>query len=199
MGILKLTPQEIQSLNHTPKDLSDLWKRYFSNLSVNLTKLFFKYSHESFSVRYLHRDVIKVYDYLNSLDHQCVLKPFKINNGEGLGFVLLSTDLSNYLINSLLGSDSDHYGQGHILTSVDQKLLNNVLVDMTKIIEMQMINDHKHIVFNNMGTTDLEFLKFTHKGHELISVQQFLLVSGQHSYVFDIAFSNKLLENYVLT
>ncbi len=199
MGILKLTPHEIQSLSYTPKDLSDFWKRYFSNLSVNLTKLFFKYSHENFSVRYLHRDIVKTHDYLNSIDHQCVLKPFKINNGEGLGFVLLSTDLSNYLINSLLGAVSDEYGQGHILTTVDQRILNNVLVDMTKVIEMQMINDHKHIVFNEMNTTDFEFLKFANKAHDLISVQQFILVSGQHSYVFDIAFSNKLLENYVLT
>ncbi len=198
MGILKLTPGEFQDISYTPKELSDFWKMYFSTLSVNLSKLFYKYTKEPVSVRYLHRDIVKGKDYLDAICDNSVIRPFKINPNTGLGFLFITDDLAAYFINSILGGREEDLVTGHLLTNTDFKLLENIMDDILVLLYNQLKEDNRNINFEVIDPGKVLFLSNSKEAHQLISVQQFLVVTGRNSFVFDIAFTNRLLESFVL-
>lgn len=208
MGILKLTPEELKDISYSRKELSLFWQSYFSGLSVDFAKLFFKYSRETISVRYLHRDVVNGKEYLEAICDNSVIRPFELTPNHGMGFLFLTDELSNYFINSILGGRivpseiQGHFSQPFYprskMTEIDNKLLENILDDMLKLLLNRLKESHREIEFRAIDPREVLFLKRSESPGPVISVQQFLVVNSTQSFVFDIAFSSRALENFVL-
>lgn len=199
MGVLKLTPEEFQHIKYIPKELSNFWKCYFAGLSISLNKLFFKYTCDNISVRYLHRDIVKGKDYFEAISGNSVIQPFNISPTGGFGFLFVTDDLANYFLNSILGGVQEESEEvSHLITSTDLKLLDNILDDILVVLLMQMKEKNKGIEFQKIGNEDSSVLTQINAADQIISVQQFLVVTNSNSFVFDIAFTNRVLEEFVL-
>jgi hypothetical protein len=198
MGILKLTPGEFQDITYTPKELTLFWQNYFATLSINFSKLFCKYTREPISVRYLHRDTVKGKQYFDAVFEKSVIKVFQVAPDRGLGFLFLTDDLTNYFLNSILGSSDMNYGRSSLVTNTSYKLLENILDDMLALLHREFKKSHRGVLFEEIELDKIPFLSHSNEAQQMISVQQFLVVSGSYSFVFDIAFTNSLLETSVL-
>lgn len=198
MGIIKLTPGEFHDKTYTPKELTLFWQNYFAMLSINFSKLFCKYTRESISVRYLHRDTVEARQYFDAVFEKSVIRAFEVSPGQGVGFFFLTDDLSNYFINSILGGDAENFNSSHLVTRTDFKLLENILDDMVALLHRELRKSHRDILFLEIDQNKIPFLSHSNEAHRMMSVQQFLVVCGSYSFVFDIAFTNSLLEASVL-
>ncbi|MAX66341.1 MAG: hypothetical protein QF441_05705 [Bacteriovoracaceae bacterium] len=201
MGAIKLTPIQIQELHQTPKDLSDYWKNYFSSWSLNLSKIISRYGVEHAALRYLNRDVVNSAKYLSSIEHDVVIQPFRVGSNGDIGFILLSQDFANHLVDSLLGGKTYKSSQRvlHFTTKTDRKVLENILADMVIVLGNQLQQNNHHFNFEIMEVDELDVISLQLLPQELISVQQFLFLGDERSFVFDIIFNKQFIESYVLT
>ena len=185
---------ETETLNYIPKELTDFWRQYFSTLSIDLTKLFYKYTHENTMVRYMHRDIVKSDEYIQAVYDYSVIRSFKINPA-GRGYLLFSEQMCSYLLNMMLGGQEDTTPLNQrLLSKVDKLLLDNILNDIMAVISKHFINSGFSIE-PEAYDSNVYLLPY---GKERISVQQFMIVTGSQSFVFDIAFNHKTLESMVL-
>ena len=199
MGVLKYDLTEMESISYTPKELSDFWKIYFSTISVGLNKLFCKYSHENVSVRYLHRDVIKTGKYLESVYENNVIRSFAIKPYHAQGHIFIPDDMCLHFINKLLGGQTNYgLSADHILTKVDVKILENVLDDIMAMTRIELGQRFKGLEFEVIDEDVFSHELCSAKTPGFLSVQQFLYIAGSQSFVFDIAFTNRFLEQYTL-
>ncbi len=198
MGVYKLKLQDFQNLQKPVQDLSEFWKGYFAGVAINLNHLFFKYTHQNVSVKYLHRDVIKGKDYLATMGQNSVIRTFKVEPHQGTGLFYLNNDLCNHLIDCLLGGGEKHATKEHVSTSVDQKILDHVLQDMLVVLQKQLTMDGRVLELKAAKTIDLNLFAMSAAAEQIISVQQFVVLSGNSSYVFDITFTNRVLEEFLL-
>ncbi len=198
MGVHKLSAQDLVNYQKAPRDLSDFWKNYFANLSITISKLLFKYTRENISVRYLHRNVINASAYFATTTPNSVIKPFKITPHDAIGFFYLTNDLCNHLIDSLLGGGENNPTENHIITNTDQRILETILKDLTVILEKQMQEDGREISFQDIDPKNVSLFTNSTAAQQDISVQQFVVFSGGRTFVFDIAFTNRILEEYLL-
>ncbi len=191
MGALKL---QTEQLNYIPKELSDFWRQYFSSLSVDLSKLFYKYTHLNTMVKYMHRDIVKSDEYVQAVYEYSVMRSFKINPS-GRGYLLFSEQMCSYLLNMMLGGKADNTPLSQrLLSHVDKNLLDNILNDILTVISKHFESSGFSIE-PEANHSNVFLLPY---GKEMISVQQFMIVTGSHSFVFDIAFSYNTLESMVL-
>jgi flagellar motor switch protein FliM len=198
MGIQKLSPDEFANFSPQHKELSSFWKSYFSSLSAKLNKLFFKHMREQVSVRFVHRDIVKVQDYIDHMAEDSIVHAFKMYPQHELGFLHLSQDLSNYMLNTMLGGTGVQSSVNHSNTPTDLLLLGNFLTEMMdvllaqfkvegRIMEFEVVEEETALIHVNSQHVD-----------KLISIQQFSITTPNQTFVFDIAFSNKVLDSFSL-
>jgi len=188
------TPKVFTPKEYKPKELSTLWKMYFSNISISMAKLFFKNTREHISVRYKQRNVVMSREYLDKLNPNSITFAFKINPINGTGIIFFSDDLANYLVNSFLGGLNSKVELNRELSSTDAKLLNNTLGDIYGLLLSQMKEDRIEVEFENIQPNLLNFVSNSSAANEMISVQQFVVEVANNSFLLDIAFSNRLIE-----
>jgi len=198
MGVLKLKPNDFEKLRQIPNDLSEFWKGYFAHVAIDLNRLFFKYTQEPMTIKYLHRDVIRAKDYFATISEFSVIKPFNISPMKGIGFFYFTNDLCNYFIDCLLGGSDKNQTQSRPITSTDQKVLEHILNDIMITLQKQMEAENRVIDFESVDPKDVSLFTNSQAAEQYISVQQFLVVNGHRTFVFDIAFSNRILEEFLL-
>lgn len=194
----KIRPVNLTDIKYTPKELSDHWRRYFSTLSIDLNKLFMKYTYSQVSVRFLHREVFIFSEYLKHTSQNSVMLPFKINPAHEMGFIYIPGEFSEFLINALLGGKDGVPDNVHYLTSFDEKIISNAMSDMAWLVEKHLVQTQKELKLELEPVLNINDLKSTLIVESTVSVQQFLIMTGESTYVFDLAFSNKFLESFVL-
>jgi flagellar motor switch protein FliM len=198
MGIRKISARSLANLDNSKKELSIFWNTYFSSLSASLTKLFFKHTQEQVSVRFVHRDIVKVKDYFDHLNEVSVVHSFRIQPHNEIGFLHLNDDLSNWMINTVLGGSDSQLDLSHQITETDLALLDSFLTEMMDTLLKQFQDENRQVDFDVIDE-DLHLLKISQlHAEQLISIQQFSLSTPSHTFVFDIAFSSRVLDSFSL-
>ena len=190
---------KLDEIKYNPTELSQFWRQYFAQLSLEFGRLFDRYCQQNVSVRYLHRDVLMLNEYLKTTSRSAVIHPFKVKPTGEIGFIYLTGDLCNALIHYYLGgraqSEKDNI---HYLSSFDEKLLSHTLNDMVRLIERNLFSEKEQIKLESFSTFHLDLMEAGIQSKSLLSVQQFLISTGQNTHVIDIAFSNRFLEGRAL-
>jgi flagellar motor switch protein FliM len=198
MGIRKLSAHELANLAPQHKELSAFWKSYFSSLSANLTKLFFQHIREHVNVQFVHRDVVKVNDYFDHMDGDSIVHTFKIYPQGELGFLHLNEDLSNYILNSMLGGGAVETKVHHVNTSTDLVLLGNFLTGMMEVLLTQFKVENRVVEFEVIEEDAALIQVNSLHIDKLMSIQQFSIMTPTNTFVFDIAFSSRVLDSFLL-
>lgn len=191
-------PVNLDEIKYSPVELSEFWRRYFAELSIDFGRLFSRNTTQNITARYLHRDVIMLNEYMKSTSRSAIMQPFRINPENEIGFIYLTGDLCNALIHYMLGGSPNKDESVHYLTQFDEKLLGNILSEVTLLLERHLKKYNGQLSFEPLDPIHLNLMEVGIDGERLLSVQQFLLVTGQNTFVMDIAFSNKFLEGQVL-
>ena len=127
---------KLEEIKYNPTELSQFWRQYFSELSLDLSRLFGRYAQKNISVRYLHRDVLLLNEYMTTTARSAVIHPFKVIPTGEIGFIYLSGELCNSLIHYYLGGQAERESENiHYLSHFDEKLLSCTLKDMVCLIE----------------------------------------------------------------
>lgn len=191
-------PVKLDEIKYNPVELSEFWRRYFAELSVDFGRLFSRNTAQNITARYLHRDVLLLNEYMKTTSRSAIMQPFKIFPENETGFIYLTGELCNALIHYMLGGQSSNDDTVHYLSQFDEKLLGNILSEVSLLIERHLKKYNNQLRFETLDPVDLSLMEIGIDRERLLSVQQFLLVTGQNTYVMDIAFSNKFLEGQVL-
>ena len=202
MGAQKLNLEEIQHLSYIPKELAQFWQAYFANLSVSLSKLFYKYSKENATVRYMHRDIVDAKTYFEAVGESSLIKSFALShNADDMGFLLFSEELCYFLMSSILGgSKSENYEfDRRKMGLIDPKLLETVLDDILIVLKKEMSLNYKNLFFHVLSNNTDKDLFLYLKKYKIMSIQQFMCIIGNQSFVFDIAFTDKAIERIALS
>ena len=189
---------KLSELQYTPKELSQFWRRYFSKFSIDVTRLLTKYTLQNLTVRFLHRDVFLMREYMQHTSSNSIIQPFKITPHQEIGFFYVTGELVNQIMHLMLGGSDQQQQKVHYLTKFDEKLMVNCLNDLILLAENHLRERDKEIQLIQMDPVDLSLLQVGFEGEHLISTQQFLVMSGSQTHVFDLCFSNKFLESFVL-
>lgn len=202
MGAQKLDLEEIQYLSYIPKELAQFWQAYFSNLSVSLGKLFYKYTKEIATVRYMHRDLVDAETYFEAVGESSLIKSFALSqNANDMGFLLFSEELCYYLMNSILGGckSKNYEFDRRKMGLIDPLLLETVLDDILIVLKKEMALNYKNLFFHVLSkNTDKDLILYLKK-YKIMSIQQFMCIIGNQSFVFDIAFTDKAIERIALS
>lgn len=195
----KLKRIRLDEIEYTPKELSQYWRSYFAQFSVDVSRLFMKSTMQNSSVRFLHRDVFLLKDYLKQISQNSLIQPFRIKPHNEIGFVYLTGELCNHLIHFQLGgSEQKENSNVHYLTNFDEKLLSHSLTNLVALVETHLRSRDSSVLLEMLEPIHLNMMEVSFKGNDLISAQQFLLMTGSNTHVFDLGFSNKFLESFVL-
>ena len=201
MAIYKLNAQGLQEVQYAPKELSEFWKLYFANISIRLNKLFFKYTRENITFRFVQRDIVTLKDYFKDIDQDAIIQPFSIKPYNDLGFMFMPQKLTNYLIENMLGglaSSEEATPIYRSTTDVDRKLVENIMDEVLTVMLMQFKEDHREVSFVKEDPGQVLFYSSSLDHNKLISIQQFMVMTPSNTFVFDIAFANRVLEHFVL-
>lgn len=199
MEIRKLSPNQLANLTPSKKELSAFWKSYFSSLSSSLTKLFFHHLREQVNIRFVHRDVVTVADYFEHLNDHSVLHAFKIYPHNEFGFLHLSSELCDEMVGQMLGGASNTDSTNpRELTKTDLHLLNQFLTHMMDVLLRQFSHDDRTVDFEVIDDENTLMKISSIHAQKLISIQQFSITTPQKTFVFDVAFSSKILDSFSL-
>lgn len=199
MGIWKLKPHDWTSLKQPPKELTHFWKTYFSNLSIDFSKYYFRLTRDYVRVQMTHRQTLRAKDYFQDLCENEVIRPFLILPHGELGFLHIPNDMANYLIDKLLGANiQKNCTNYHELTTTDISLLEKVVIDKIKLVHSQFLDDSRGISIELIDENDVLLSANTLSSEQLISVQYFTYQVGDKSFVFTFALANRLLEQFIL-
>lgn len=197
----KVKPVNLAEIPFHSNELSQFWRQYFSHLSLSFSSLLSQTCGQNITVRYLHRDIMPLEDYLKTAGKSSLIKCFRTNPGNEIGFLYLTGELCNSLIHFTLGGRiSNDLDNVHFLTQFDEKLLTHIVSDMMKLIEKHLSTSDMDlpIELNAIDPVKLSLMEAGLEGKKIISIQQFLIATGQNTHVIDLAFSHRFLEGRVL-
>lgn len=197
MGVWKINPNDISSIKRTPKELSLFWRTYFSSISIEFSKLYFKYYRQNIPVQMVSRDIVRAKDYFNDLKSNSIIKPFQILPHGELGFIHFPDELANDLINRSLGGQSQAVPHQHEMTATDLSILEHQIQDMLQVLQSQFLDDNRQIAIELIDDQDVLLYANSLQSEQLISLQQFSVQLGTQAYIFTIGIANRLLEQFV--
>lgn len=195
MGIRKLTPQQLAELRSRPK-LTTFWEGYFSDITVELNRLFFSIFRESVSVKPVSLNLIDSNEYFENSQHT-VTQFFKIHPHKNYGFYNLPYETIDLLLSHLLGGNLVS-GTKRTLSKVDQSIIHILSNKLADVLQAPMIKDNRKLKFEFLDINE-DILKHNlTSNNQYICVQQYVIQLQGEYYYFDLAFTNQFLNQFSL-
>lgn len=166
---------ELNDTSFNKGEFSQIWREYFSGLSIELSRVLEPYFEQEVTVRYLHRDVLFLEEYLRTTSQGPIFHPFKIVPSQDIGFLYLSGD---------------------------ELILLNTLDDMTRLVERHLSKQEtkreNRVRLEGLPIGQLKMMEIGFQAKTMLSIQQFLVVIGKNTHILDLAFSHRFLEGRAL-
>ncbi|MAZ49604.1 MAG: hypothetical protein CME65_13670 [Halobacteriovoraceae bacterium] len=166
---------ELNNTSFNKGEFSQIWREYFSDLSLELSRVLEPYFNEDVTVRYLHRNVLFLEEYLHTTSKGSIFHPFKIIPSQDIGFLFLSGDELN---------------------------LVRALDDMTRLVERHLSKKETRqadkLRLESLPIGQLKVMEIGFQAQAMLSIQQFLVVIGKETHILDLAFSHRFLEGRAL-
>lgn len=181
------------------KELSLVWKNYFSNLSVSLSKLFFRYLKNNVYVQFASRDIVVQSDYFGYGANTIYLRPFKILPYGDLGYILFEFEHANFIMNIMKGAKKHSLDSNYSnISYLDRSLFDNILHDIYNILSLELHALNSQLILEESSDEFYSKMHYLNSQNKLLSVHKFYCQTDDTSFEFDIVFTNKILESFIL-
>jgi flagellar motor switch protein FliM len=195
--VKKLTPQELVGLKRTPRELSTFWRSYFEKITLELNKQFFGLLKENLSVRYVHRDIIRVEDYLEDLNGSNQL--YTVLPQGSIGMLHFPTELVNYLLHHSMGGIEKYDFQGsRELGALDQQMINHIMEKVVTVLSVPFEREARDMQISLIDQSANDLVIQGIAPDEYMSIQQFSITVHSNTFYFELVLSNQLLESFTL-